>query len=229
MSDPKPVPPPPAAPLPAALRARVLAEVPRRAAKLPKPLGVTAIVGAGAAWVALFASLHGRRANWGDLPPAASWMALGQLALVAALSTLAALARGALMFGPPARRVAAALSASAVVAAAVALAAPNTTPTPRDSFWAETLACEAGIVAVALPLLVLLAFRHRGRVLASPALAGALAGVVAATWGHALLHWGCPWTDAAHVLVGHAAPALPLALGGAAFASWLNRRRPPPV
>jgi hypothetical protein len=223
--NPEKLPPPPAANLPASLRARVLTDAPRLARKLPKPLALGAVLAIGAGWVAFMAYHAGRRDNWSALPLSASWAVLAELALAAALSTVVALARGSLMLGPSARRILWSLSVPVVAAALVALFVPNTTPTPSGALLRYALACDAGAMIVGIPVLAVLVYGQRGRILASPGLVGAVAGVAAATWGHVVLHWGCPWTDLGHVLLGHIAPSIPLAIGGAVFARWLNRAR----
>lgn len=219
-------PPPPSAAPPASLRARVLADAPRLASNLPKPLAVGAVLAVGAGWIVLSASHVGRRDNWSTLPFTASWVVLAEIALVAALSTVVALARGSLMLGPSARRILWSLSAPVVATAIIALLVPNTTPTPSGEFLRYTLVCDAGVMIIGIPVLLLLVYGQHGRILASPGLVGAAAGVAAATWGHVVLHWGCPWTDLGHLILGHAAPSIPLAIGGAVFARWLNRTRP---
>jgi len=223
--NPEKLPPPPAANLPPSLRARVLTDAPRLAKKLPKPLALGAVLAIGVGWVALNAYHVGRRDNWSALPLSASWGVLGEIALAAALSTVVALSRGSLMLGPSARRILWSSSVPVVAAALVALLVPNTTPTPSGTFLRYTLVCDAGAMIIGIPVLVALVYGQRGRILASPGLVGAVAGVAAATWGHMVLHRGCPWTDLGHVLLGHVAPAIPLAIVGAVFSRWLNRAR----
>jgi hypothetical protein len=219
------LPPPLALHPPASLRARVLADAPRLGDQLPKPLPLSVVLGAGGCWIALYAYVVGRRDNWSGLPSSASWALLAEIALAAALTTVVALSRGPHMVGPSARWILGSLSVPVVLLALVALLVPNTTPTPDDAFLRFTLRCDAGATLIAIPVLVVLVYGERGRVFASPAFVGAVAGVAAATWGHAILHWGCPWTDFRHVLLGHVVPSIPLALGGALFARTLNRSR----
>ena len=216
---------PPAAALPPSLKARVLADAPRLGPKLPAPIRPAMIIAGALVWLAVFTLWHGRRDNWSDLPASGSWMVLGEIALAAALSTVVTLSRGSLMLGQPVRRVLWALTVPLVAAGVVMLFVPNARPTPVATFWKETLACDAGVGLAAIPVLALLVYGLRGRILAAPALVGAASGVAAATWGHAIFHWGCPWTDLEHVLYGHVAPAVPLAILGALFAKWLNRLR----
>jgi hypothetical protein len=221
--NPEKLPSPPAVNLPASLRARVLTEAPQLAKRLPKSLALAAVLAIGGGWVALNAYHFGRRDKWSALPLSASWAVLAELALAAALSTVVALARGSLMLGPSARRILWSLSVPVVAAALVALFVPDTTPTPSGAFLRYTLVCDAGAMIIGIPVLVVFVYGQRGRVLASPGLVGAVAGVAAATWGHVVLHWGCPWTNLWHALLGHVAPSIPLAIGGAVFARWLNR------
>jgi hypothetical protein len=204
---------------------RVLTDAPRAAKKLPRPIAPSVVLAIGVCWLALNAHRLGRRDNWSALPLSASWAMLAELGLAAALCTLVALSRGSLMVGPSARRILWSLSVPVVASAMVALFVPNIAPTPSGAFFRYTFACGAGATFVAIPLLVALVYGQRGRLLASPGLTGAVAGVAAATWGHAILHLECRWTDPAHLLLGHVAPSIPLAIGGALFARWLNRSR----
>jgi hypothetical protein len=207
------------------LRARVLADAQRLAGHVPQPLKLGTVLAIGMCWVAIVTYVIGRRDNWSDLPISASWAVLGEIALAAALSTVVALSRGPLMVGPSARRILWSLSVPVVLAAVVSIFVPNTTPTPSGAFLRYALQCDAGAIVVAIPVLVVLVYGQRGQILASPGFVGAVAGVAAATWGHAILHWGCPYTNLGHTLLGHVAPAIPLAIGGALFARWLNRAR----
>jgi len=178
-------------------------------------------------WVAAFAFWHGRRPNWSALPASATWVALVELAVSAALVSVVSMTRGPLMLGPPARRVLLALTVPALGAAALALLqVPGAEPSPHATFWSHALACEAGVGLAAVPLVVFLVSAQRGRTLASPGGVGAVAGAAAATWGHAILHWGCRWTDLGHLFVGHVVPVIPLAIGGALFSRWFHRARP---
>ncbi len=152
-------PPPPSAAPPASLRARVLADAPRLASNLPKPLAVGAVLAVGAGWIVLSASHVGRRDNWSTLPFTASWVVLAEIALVAALSTVVALARGSLMLGPSARRILWSLSAPVVATAIIALLVPNTTPTPSGEFLRYTLVCDAGVMIIGIPVLLLSGLR----------------------------------------------------------------------
>jgi hypothetical protein len=129
------------------------------------------------------------------------------------------------MLGPATRRILWALSAPVAAVAFAAVVIPNTTPTPNSAFLQTTLRCDAGVLIVALPLLVLLVYGQRGRLLPARGFVGALAGVAAATWAQVPLHWACPWTDLPHTLLGHVAPAIPLAIVGAVLARWLDRAR----
>jgi len=219
------LPSPPTATLPPSLRARVLVDAPGVEKRLARPLALRVVVAIALCWLAIVAHRLGRRDNWNALPLSASWAVVGELALAASLSTIVALSRGSLMLGPSARRILWSLSIPVLTIAIVALFVPNTTPTPRGAFLRYTLACDAGAVSIAIPVLVALVYGQRGRILASPGLTGAVAGVAAATWGQAILQRECPWTDVGHVLLGHVAPSIPLAIGGALFARWLSRAR----
>jgi hypothetical protein len=127
------------------------------------------------------------------------------------------------MVGPPVRRVLWSLSIPVLATVTLALFVPSTRPSPAGAFVSTALACDVAITIVAAPILVLLLLGQRGRFLTSPVLVGAGAGVAAATVGHAVLHWGCPWTDLAHLVSGHVLPSVPLALLGAVCARYLHR------
>lgn len=214
--------------LPPGLRARVLEDAKRNPKPAPKGLGRPIVLVGSVVWVVLSGVLHGARDNWHELPTAAAWVPLAELVVASALATAVAIAQGAFMVGPPVRRALAVLAIPVVAAATLLLLVPNLRPTPTGAFFATTLPCDAGITMVAVPVLALLVFAQHGRVLTSPRLVGAVAGIAAATWGHAILHWGCPFTDAGHIFWGHVVPSVPLAVFGA-YLSDRFQKAPPSV
>ncbi len=218
--------------LPASLRARVLGGV----AATPAPPAARnlvryALLAAAIAWVGLRAWLEQPRADWDALPASASWAALADAVFVAALVSALALSRGRAMVGPSARALLLAALAPVVITATVLLLAVPTAATDAASiaaggasFWPAALRCGAGALAVGVPVTLLLVAAQRKLVFASPALVGAAAGIAAASWAHAILHWGCPIAGAGHVVVGHALPTVPLAVLGALVGWWVDRR-----
>jgi hypothetical protein len=209
--------------LPPSLRARVLEDAKPHARPGANALAPAVVLGASALWVTAFTLAHGRRDNWAELSPSASWGPLVELAFAAALAALVAISRGAVMVGPKVSRALLVIALPALAAATMPFLVPDLRPTRPGAALGAALACDAGVTIVALPILALLLLGQRGRVLTSPGLVGAVAGVAAATWGHAILHWGCPWTDFGHVLWGHVVPAIPLAIAGALVATRLHR------
>lgn len=214
--------------LPPGLRARVLEDAKQNERPAPKSLGLPLVLGGCAAWIVLFGVLHGARDNWHELSASAAWFPLGELLFASALATSVAVAQGALMVGPPVRRALAMFASPAIAGATLLALVPNVRPTPPGAFLATTLTCDAGITIVAVPVLALLVYAQRGRVLTSPRLVGAVAGLAAATWGHAILHWGCAFTDIGHLFWGHVVPSIPLAIFGAYLSDRLQRPRSRP-
>jgi hypothetical protein len=218
--------------LPASLRARVLGDV--AAAPAPRAarnVGRYGLLAAGIAWIALRAWLEQQRPDWEALPASASWAPLVDALLVAALVSVLALSRGKAMVGPSARALLLATLAPVVITATVLLLAVPTAATDAASlaaggasFWPAALRCGSGALAVGVPVTLLLVAAQRRLVFASPALVGAAAGIAAASWAHAILHWGCPIAGAGHVMVGHALPTVPLAALGALVGWWIDRR-----
>lgn len=210
--------------LPASLKARILADAPKVRARRRVPVAVLSLV--AAAWAVTFAVVHGTRSNWSTLPESATWLTLAELVVLAAIVSVTTLVRGRTMLGPAARWLLVACAAPLVGLVGVALTtSPGAHPVPPGRFLAAAVGCDVSVLLAAVPLLALLLWRQRDRILASPGRVGAVAGIAAAAWGHALLHWSCPWTDLQHVLFGHVLPAIPLAISGAILASWLQRRR----
>jgi hypothetical protein len=206
--------------LPPALRARVLADAAKTKPKKIVPKRTIFLV--GAALVIAFATIHGRRVNWNELPSA--WVVLAELVLTSLLVSFVALARGPYLVGPPARSIRFGFAAPAIAFALfLALSSPGLCPAPPDRFWAATAACDASAILLGIPLMVLFLVVHRGAVIVSPRFVGAISGVAAASWSHAALHWACPFTDVAHVAIGHVLPCIPLAIAGAFVGDRLLR------
>ena len=218
--------------LPAALRARVLSDIAAR----PVPrghasLGRSVLLAAALLWIVVRAWLEHQRADWNALPPSASWAPLVDAILIATLVSALALSRGKAMVGASARALWAAALAPVVITATVLLLAIPGAATDEASaaaggasFWHGVLSCGSGALAIGIPVTLLLVAAQRRLLLASPALVGAAAGIAAASWAHAVLHWACPIGGAGHIVVGHALPTVPLAAFGA-LAGWLLDRR----
>jgi hypothetical protein len=206
--------------LPPTLRERVLADAAKT--KPRKLLRTRTIFLAAAALIIAFASIHGRRANWADLPSA--WVTLAELALTSLLVSFVAIARGPHLVGPTARSIRLGLAAPAIALSLyLAIASPGICPAPPDRFWTATAACDVSALLLGLPLVIVFLVAHRGAVVVSRRLVGAVAGVAAASWSHAVLHWGCPFTDVMHITIGHALPCVPLAIAGALLGDRLLR------
>ena len=219
-------------PLPPGLRARILADATTRAPSKGDATRLLALVAAGAVWVGLRASVEGVRADWTTLPFSATWVPLVDAVATAVLVTALALSRGRSMVGPSARALWAAALAPVLISLTVILLAVRSDATDAAAlaafggrYWAAIATCETEAMMVGVPVTLLLVAAQRRLVFASPALVGAAAGIAAGSWSHAILHRACPMgSDAGHVLLGHAAPTLPLAAIGA-LAAWAIDRR----
>jgi hypothetical protein len=222
----------PRAPLPPGLRARILADAAARPASTGGTTRLLALVVAGMLWVALRASLEGVREDWTALPASATWLPLVDAVATAMLVTALSLSRGRSMVGPSARALWSAALAPALISLTVILLAVRSEATEAAAlaafggrYWAAITTCETEAMVVGVPVTLLLVAAQRRLVFASPALLGAAAGIAAGSWSHAILHRACPMgSDAGHVLLGHAAPTLPLAALGALAAWALDRR-----
>lgn len=216
---------PPGTGLPPGLRARVLAD----AAKSP-PRGsfrhhAVAAVTASAIWLGTMLVVKGVRRDWVELPVWYTQGTIAALVLVAGALSFVGLSRGRHMLGVRAETLIALTSAMPVVVAAwaslVVASAPSSAPCPT---WMAALehapACDAMSMVLAAPVLAAFLWQKRGLAPANPGLTGACLGAAAAAWAHLVVHAICPYGHAAHALVGHALPMLPLMGLGA----WLGRR-----
>lgn len=189
-----------------------------------RPLLVGALIAGGLVSLALFLIASGVRT---DISPAlATWrfdlkVALVLVALVLAFGLCLAFSRPVVP-GRPARRllVLAALALAAVAIELVAVPSPS---------WAarlvgtNALMCLTEIPALSLvPLAALLAVLRAGAP-ASPALAGAAAGLLAATAGAAIYAFGCFDDSPLFVVTWYTLAALPVVALGAAVGHRLLR------
>ncbi|HEU4408759.1 MAG TPA: NrsF family protein [Polyangiaceae bacterium] len=224
-------PPPP----PAALRARILADVAKTPATKPGAFRARSLAAAAALalWCAAALLVLGLRRDWAELPAPYASGTLALLAVGAASLTWVAAARGRAMVGPPAAVALVALAAlppalSLVSMALVSPAASSASVAGWGELVRNSLICDGLSMALALPLLGLLLLLKRGMLVPAPALVGAALGTAAATWAHALVHMHCALADRWHILIGHALPTLPLMAVGALLGLLCFRGRPRP-
>ena len=214
------LPAPPREVPPSSLRARVLEEAAgRKPAK--RPLSPVLAAAPALIWLALLAVVHGQRGNWGTIGAVAAWGGLAAIAVMAALAMRVAASVGALGLGPKVSRALWSLAFPVLAGAAAICLVPNIQP--AGDVLAPALTCDAWELLSGVPVLLLLVLVHRGRPLTAAWLVGAVSGVASATWGHAVLHCVCSWTDPIHIVFGHILPALPLAGLGAWLAERQNR------
>lgn len=215
--------------LPPSLRERILAD----AANTPAPRGIwhlPLVLCLGSGGVVLHVIVEGYRDDWQALPPYASWVPFVLAVSTAALTSLVALARGSSMVGPTARTMWVATVTPIFVTASVIVLSLGVTPSPSATaasanFWASTFACDAEAMLIGVPTTLLLVFGQRKLVVGAPVLLGAVAGIAAGSWSHAVLHFACPIPGPAHVILGHAGPVVPLAFLGACAAWAIERAR----
>lgn len=212
--------------LPAALRARLLAEVSAEKAPTRRDVQVRRGLAVAACFTAFLPLVLGLRGDFHELPMLYG-LGTAVLASAAAGSLLAfGLSRGPAMMGP---RFGVLLAALLIVPTAVLVflltvvrAGPSSPIVPAEQTMRAMLVCDAIALAVGLPpLFAALAYR---RVFSAnaPALVGALLGAAAGLLAHMGVHLHCAVTDSSHLMIGHFLPALPLALIGA----WgLSRQR----
>jgi len=193
--------------LPPSLRARVLADARNVAPR--RRLGPATAAIAIAIVSVVFLLWHGRRPSW----DATAWVLLVELSATASLVSVVAVARGSILVGPSAGALRLAFVAPLVAFGLVLLLQAGAPPPER--FWRTAAVCDATALLVGAPLLGVLLATRRGTFLLAPRLVGVAAGLAAGAWAHALLHWGCPFTHAGHVVLGHVLPSLPLAIAGA--------------
>ncbi len=217
--------------LPEDLRARILA----RAAATPAPtrtqtnLRLVALIVTAAVWLLFMALAHGRRSDWDAEPGWMLWVPLLNASLAAVVVTSLALARGRTLLGPRVTWLLAAVVVAPVLSGTVTVASVlgalgSSAWLPRAMELRTTVGCDVFSVILALPVLGLFLLSLRGRTLPAPGIVGAAGGVCAASWAHAVLTGICPWNDPLHIILGHAAPAIPLAVLGAWAVRALSRR-----
>jgi hypothetical protein len=206
----------PSTPLPAELRARILEAarnepVPTRAAGRIRRIRALSL-GFGALLAAL-AILGPRNAG---RPPGYVLAMLVAWLPIAALATWAGVSPGKSMLGRPAALRAAVVVltplAMVVTWVAVAQAWPSTlhdASGPRQHVF-----CDGLTFALSLgPLLAFAAIRRASDPV-TPRLTGAAIATVAAAWGAIVLNLLCAFTAPIHILLGHVAPVVFLALVG---------------
>jgi hypothetical protein len=212
---------PPMPPLPPELRDRVLAAVERD----PVPPRAAGARRRTRAVVIGFGSLLGSLAILGVRPhdrPHGYVAALFFAWLpIAGAATWAGVSRGRSMLGRPARWLAAVVALTPValyaVWAPVAMAWPWTLH--NVSGFHELLICDVVTISFSIgPLLAFSALRKRTDPV-TPRLTGAAIGTAAAAWGAIALHLVCAWTAPLHILFGHVAPVVLIALAGALIIS----------
>jgi hypothetical protein len=208
---------PPMPPLPPELRDRVLAAVERDPAP-PRAIGVrrrarSVAIGFGSLLASL--ALLGVR----PLGRPHGYIAAVFLAWlpIAAAATWAGVSRGRSMLGRPAGWLlgVVALTPVALLAAwaAVAMAWPSTLHDASDG--RRHLICDVVTLSFSIgPLLAFSALRRRTDPV-TPRLTGAAIGTAAAAWGAIALHLVCGFTAPVHILLGHVAPVVLVALAGA--------------
>jgi hypothetical protein len=136
---------------------------------------------------------------------------------IAAAASWAGVSRGRSMLGRPAGWLVGVVALTPVallaVWAGVAMVWPSTL---HDSSGArETLICDVVTLSFSIgPLLAFNALRKRTDPV-TPHLTGAAIGTAAAAWGAVALHLVCAWTAPLHILLGHVAPVVFVALVGA--------------
>jgi hypothetical protein len=208
---------PPTPPLPPELRDRVLAAVDSE----PVPSRAVGARRRARAVVIGFGSLLASLALLGVRPhdrPHGYVAALFVAWLpIAAAATWAGVSRGRSMLGRPAGWLVGVVALTPVallaVWAGVAMVWPSVL---HDSTGArETLICDVVTILFSIgPLLAFNALRKRTDPVA-PRLTGAAIGTAAAVWGAIALHLVCAWTAPLHILLGHVAPVVLVALAGA--------------
>ena len=212
--------------LPAALRARILAN----AARTPAAEGGAfarrwAVVGLAASlWLGALIATLGRRPDWLELPWSYGFGTVVAVSAAAAALTAGATTRGRGMLGAPVR-VLLALALGAPLVVTIWLLEVTTAGPSSLLQGGLRLApvCDAVSIAVALPVLGAFVWLRRGLVSPAPELVGGCAGAAAAAWAHVVVHAHCPFAAPEHILVGHVLPMLPMMLVGAfAGRRWLR-------
>jgi hypothetical protein len=209
--------PPVVSPLPPELRERVLAAVEREPVA-PRAVGARRRVRAVAIG---FGSLLASLALLGIRPQGRPHGYIAVLTLawlpIASLATWAGVSRGRSMLGRPAGWLVAVVALTPVALlgawAATAMAWPSTLH--DASGVREQAICDVVTLAFSIgPLLAFTALR-RSTDPVTPRLTGAAIGTAAAAWGAIALHLVCGFTAPVHILLGHVAPVVVVALAGA--------------
>jgi hypothetical protein len=135
---------------------------------------------------------------------------------VAALATWAGVAPGRSMLGRPAAfRVAVIVLTPVAMMSGWAVAALIWPSMLHDTSTASRhLICDVVTFLLAIGPLFAFGFVRRGSDPVNPALTGAAIGTASGAWAAVVLHLVCGYTSAFHILVGHVAPVLGIALVG---------------
>jgi hypothetical protein len=140
---------------------------------------------------------------------------------IAVAATWAGVSRGRSMLGRPAGWLVGVVALTPVallaVWAGVAMVWPSIL---HDTSGArETVICDVVTISFSIgPLLAFNALRKRTDPV-TPRLTGAAIGTAAAAWGAIALHLVCAWTAPLHIVLGHVAPVVLVALAGALIIS----------
>jgi hypothetical protein len=222
---------PPMPPLPPEVRDRVLAAIerepaPSRAVGARRRLRAVA-VGFGsllASLVYLGVRPHGRPAGY-IVAVVLAWLP------IAAVATWAGVGRGRSMLGRPAGWLVAVVALTPVaLLAGWAGSAMGWPSTLHDASGArEHLVCDVVTLAFSIGPLLAFGTLRRGTDPVTPRLTGAAIGTAAAAWGAIAMHLVCGFTRPVHILLGHVAPVVFVALIGAVLTSRrvaIRDRRP---
>jgi hypothetical protein len=217
---------------PGAARNRLLAAAGHEPATRPGTWRRRAVgsVALAVAWMTAMLIALGFRFDLRELPVDALAVTMGTLVAIAGIVSMAGMARGKTMLGTPAGPLSGvAWGAPLALLMLVLVVDPRGTSTIEYSGWrqilAHSLACELLTVMIGAPLMGLGLLLWRGLTVARPVLTGAVVGLAASTWAHALMRVHCAVGGAGHAVMGHLLPALPLMLLGAA-GMWAIARRP---
>ncbi len=213
--------PPPMPALPPELRDRVLAAVQRE----PVPSRAVGARRRVRAVVIGFGSLLASLAYLGVRPHGRPHGYVAALVLawlpIAAVATWAGVGRGRSMLGRPAGWLAAVVALTPVallsVWAGIAVAWPSTLH--DASGVRQHVVCDVATLLFSIGPLLAFSVLRRGTDPVTPALTGAAIGTAAAAWGAIALHLVCGFTAPMHIVLGHLAPVVLVALAGAALTS----------
>jgi hypothetical protein len=181
--------------------------------------------GGALAWLLAMVAALGIRHDWHDLPAFSVAATVAGLCAAALVSSSIALARGRSMVGAATEILS--LAAWGIplllflLVVAIDPSGPSTVVPAPGTQLLHAWPCATLVTLVALPLVGIGLYVLRGLFLSRPGLVGASLGLAAATWAHLLLRIHCPMGGAAHAILGHLLPSLPLMALGA----WALRRR----